>query len=43
VSCKVQSTAIPVGIASIRNATDPSKRPFDGWQELSEQTLIHEA
>jgi hypothetical protein len=39
VSCKTQSTAIPVGIASICNAADPFKRPFDGWQGLSEQAL----
>jgi hypothetical protein len=31
--------SIPVGIASICNAADPFKRPFDGWQGLSEQAL----
>ena len=38
-SCKAQSAAIPVGMASICNAADPFKRPFDGWQGLSEQAL----
>ncbi len=47
VSCKAQSTAIPVGItaipvgiASICNAADHFKRPFHGWQGLSEQALV---
>jgi hypothetical protein len=30
---------MPVGMASICNAADPFKRPFDGWQGLSEQAL----
>ena len=37
-SCKAKP-AIPVGMASICNAADPFKRPFDGWQGLSEQAL----
>ena len=35
-----QSTATPVGMASICNAADPFKRPFDAWQGLSEQALF---
>jgi hypothetical protein len=39
VSCKSQSTAIPVGIASICNAADHFKRPFYGWRGLCEHAL----
>jgi acyl-CoA synthetase (AMP-forming)/AMP-acid ligase II len=41
VSCKAQSTAIPVGIASICNAADHFKRAFYGWRGLCEHALAN--